>query len=161
MSASALHFHTDRLHHPQVVEMLTQHLADMYRVSPPESVHALDLSALDQPSILFWSAWTVDAQGQEHLVGTCALKALDSSHAELKSMHIAPAQHGNGSAQRLWEHVHAQARARHVQRISLETGTQDFFAPARSFYARNGFAPCGPFSGYRLDPHSCFMTRVL
>jgi putative acetyltransferase len=54
-----------------------------------------------------------------------------------------------------------EARRRSYKRLSLETGSMEAFAPARSLYARFGFRPCGPFANYVEDPYSVFMTREL
>ena len=146
----------DTAQDPRVVDFLQAHLDDMYRISPPESVHALDLSQLRQPDIRFWTAWSGDA-----LVGSCALKQLEHQHLELKTMRVDAHYRGTGAAQQLLDFVVEQAQKDGVQRISLETGAEDFFIPARRLYARNGFAPCEPFGSYQADPNSCFMTRVL
>ncbi|MDR2335633.1 MAG: GNAT family N-acetyltransferase [Burkholderiaceae bacterium] len=143
----------------RVIALLEEHLSDMRSISPPESVHALDLAGLRQPEIRFWSAWSgtgADAQ----LVGTCALKLLDAGHAELKSMRVTAGRRGKGDGQRMLDHVLAYARQSGIRRISLETGTPDYFAPAWRLYERNGFAYCEPFGDYRQDPYSCFMTRA-
>lgn len=153
-----LFFTLDPATDPRVIAFLQEHLEDMYRVSPPESVHALDVAALCQPDIRFWTTWMKDGDAM-HLVATCALKTLEAGHAELKTMRVSAALRGKGIAQQVLNHAMAQARASGVQRISLETGTQDFFAPARQFYARHGFVPCEPFGSYQTDPHSCFMAR--
>lgn len=150
----------DDLRDPRVAEFLQEHLADMRRVSPPESVHALDLDGLRQPGIRFWTGWTTQAD-HATLVATAALKRLDDGHAELKSMRTAAALRGQGIAARMLAHALAQARAQGYRRLSLETGSQDFFAPARALYARHGFEDCGPFGTYGPDPHSHFMTRLL
>jgi putative acetyltransferase len=55
----------------------------------------------------------------------------------------------------------AEARRRGYRRVSLETGSQDFFAPARRLYARHGFVVCEPFADYVADPNSVFMTLHL
>jgi len=68
---------------------------------------------------------------------------------------------GRGLGKLLLDHVLDEARRRGYRRISLETGSEEFFAPARTLYARNGFEVCGPFADYVLDPHSVFMTREL
>lgn len=146
----------DSLSDPRVAAFLHAHLADMRRVSPPESVHALDLDALRQPGIRFWTGWLDGA-----LVATAALKDLDGRHAELKSMRTAAALRGRGIASRMLAHAMAEARASGHARVSLETGSQLFFAPARSLYARHGFEDCGPFGPYGPDPSSHFMTRLL
>ncbi|MBB4843277.1 putative acetyltransferase [Paucibacter oligotrophus] len=141
---------------PRLARFLGEHLADMRRVSPPESVHALDLQALRQPGISFWSAW----QG-EQLVGSVALKRLDAGHAELKSMRCDAQLRGRGLGRALLLHALEQARAMGFQRLSLETGPQPFFEPARKLYQRHGFQACGPFADYGPDPYSCFMSLSL
>lgn len=146
----------ERLSDPRIAAFLQENLADMRRVSPPESVQALDLGALRQPGIRFWTAWLGDA-----LVATAALKRLDGAHAELKSMRTTASLRGQGIAARMLGHAVAEARALGHARLSLETGSQTFFAPARALYAKHGFAMCGPFGSYRLDPSSHFMTRTL
>ena len=144
------------LRDPRIAAFLEEHLADMRRASPPESVHALDLGALRQPGIRFWTAWF-----GETLVATAALKRLDQQHADLKSMRTTAALRGQGIAARMLAHVMAEARALGHARLSLETGSQPFFAPARALYARHGFQACGPFGDYAADPNSHFMTRAL
>ncbi|KAB2897983.1 MAG: GNAT family N-acetyltransferase, partial [Burkholderiaceae bacterium] len=133
MRAMELQIRLDDLSDPRIAAFLEEHLADMRRVSPPESVHALDLQALRQPAIRFWSAWLPLAQG-DTLVGTAALKQLDAEHAELKSMRTVARLRGLGIGRSLLDHVIAQARAAGVRRLSLETGTQPFFAPAHALY---------------------------
>ena len=95
------------------------------------------------------------------LVGVGALKHLDPSHAEIKSMHTAEAARRRGIGRAMVEHLVAVARARRYRRVSLETGSAPVFAPARALYASAGFAPCGPFSDYRLSPNSAYMTLEL
>ena len=141
---------------PGIAELLREHLAFVYGHSPQESVHALDLDALRAPDVSFFSVW----QGPD-LVGCGALKQLDATHAELKSMRTASTHLRQGVAAALLEHLLGVARRRACRRVSLETGSQDAFAPARALYARFGFEPCGPFAGYVEDPNSVFMTRSL
>jgi len=54
--------------------------------------------------------------------------------------------------------VLGQAREQGFMRLSLETGSQPFFAPARRLYERHGFEACAPFGSYQPDPASHFMT---
>jgi putative acetyltransferase len=129
---------------------------DLHALSPPESVHALDLDGLRRPGITFWTAWS----GRE-LVGCGALKELDPAHGEIKSMRTARAQRRRGIGRAMLEHILAEARARRYGRVSLETGSQPPFAPARRLYEGFGFDYCGPFAGYVADPNSVFMTRTL
>lgn len=146
----------DDLRSPEVAQLLEEHLQDMYAVSPPESVHALDLAKLRQPEITFWSVWD-----GEQLAGCGAIKELDAQHAEIKSMRTAKAYRGKGIAVKIMEHMLAVAAERNYQRLSLETGPQDFFTPARKLYERFGFEYCGPFGDYAEDPYSTFMTKSL
>lgn len=146
----------DDLRSPEVAQILTEHLQDMYAVSPPESVHALDLEKLRQPDITFWAVWDAD-----QLAGCGAIKELDASHAEIKSMRTANAYRGKGVAVKIMEHILAVAAERNYRRLSLETGPQEFFLPARKLYERFGFEYCGPFGDYVEDPYSTFMTKSL
>ena len=144
-----------------VHELLSEHLADMFATSPAESVHALDHSALSAPSIAFWTA-----REDGNLLGCGALKLLDSPsgparHGELKSMRTTASARGRGVATRLLLHILDDARSRNLERIYLETGTENYFAPARRLYARNGFTECQPFAEYRPDPNSVFMELRL
>lgn len=139
-----------------VLALLAEHLADMHATSPPESVHALDVDALPVPAVTFWTA-----RRDGVLLGCAALKELEPDHGEVKSMRTATAARGGGVATALLRHVVVEAEGRGYARLSLETGSQDFFAPARRLYARHGFTECGPFADYVLDPHSVFFSRAL
>ena len=158
--ATSLRIRLDDLQDPRIAAFLEEHLTDMRRVSPPESVHALDLDGLRHPDIRFWTAW-IDLPAGESLVGTAALKRLDDGHAELKSMRTAASVRGQGIAGRMLAYVVAEARALGYAQLSLETGTQPFFAPAHALYEKHGFEACGPFGTYIDDPNSRFMTRML
>ena len=146
----------DDLSGPEIVQLLRTHLQDMALHSPPESVHALDLEALRKPEITFWSAWQ-DAE----LMGCGAIKELDSRHGEIKSMRTVSSQLRKGVAATLMRHILDEAKRRSYERLSLETGSTEPFAPARSLYASFGFKPCAPFADYVDDPFSVFMTREI
>jgi putative acetyltransferase len=141
---------------PRLAAFLQAHLDDMEPTAPPESRHALDLSALQGDGVRLW----VGADGDD-LVATAALAALEGRHEELKSMRTDPRVRGRGVATRMLAHVLADARSRGVDRVSLETGSMAFFEPARRFYARAGFVACRPFGSYVDDPNSTFMTLDL
>lgn len=146
----------DDLRGPEIAELLNEHLRDMHRVSPPESIHALDLEGLCQPDITFWTIWD-----EGSLAGCGALKELDPHHAEIKSMRTASAHRRKGVAKQMLQHLLDEAKRRGYTRVSLETGSMDFFMPARTLYASFGFAPCPPFTDYIEDPNSVFMTKGL
>jgi putative acetyltransferase len=124
--------------------------------SPPESVHALDIDALCSPEITFWAAWE-----ERELLGCGALLELDSRHGEIKSMRTATAHLRKGVASRILEHIIKEAERRSYTRLSLETGSMEAFAPARTLYTSFGFVFCEPFADYVPDPYSVFMTRAL
>ena len=141
---------------PDVLALLEEHLRSMREISPPESVHALDVERLRQPGISFWTA----REGAT-LLGCGALKQLDARHGEIKSMRTPQALRRRGAGRALLAHIVEQARARGYVRLSLETGSMPEFEPAWRLYASFGFQPCGPFGAYRADPHSVFMSLDL
>lgn len=146
----------DDLSGSKIAHLLLAHLRDLSSISPPESMHALDLAALRQPAITFWSVWT-----GEDLMGCGALKELDVTHAEIKSMRTVTAHLRKGVASHLLAHIIDEARRRNYRRLSLETGSSSQFRPAHQLYSKFGFQPCAPFVGYVEDPNSLFMTKEL
>ena len=137
-----------------VSTLLAEHMADMVATSPPESVHALDVSGLKISTITFWTA-----REDGLLLGCGALKELDTGHAEIKSMRPTHAARGRGVASAMLQHIFSVAAERGYERLSLETGAEDYFETARRMYARHGFEVCEPFGSYVPDPNSVFMTR--
>ena len=146
----------DDLSGDAVVKLLKEHLADMYATSPPESAHALDVDALKSSEITFFCGWI----GGE-LQGCLAVKQLTPVHIELKSMRTSSSSRKSGVATKLLTHALNAAIDNGCQKVNLETGTQEFFQPARSLYEKFGFTYCEPFADYDVDPHSHFMTREL
>jgi putative acetyltransferase len=144
----------DDLSGPEIIRLLHEHLQSVALHSPPESVHALGLEALRNPDITFWSVWQ-----DSELMGCGAIKELDSRHGEIKSMRTVSLHLRKGVAAGLMHHILEEAERRSYERLSLETGSMDAFAPARSLYGSFGFKPCGPFANYVEDPYSVFMTR--
>jgi putative acetyltransferase len=146
----------DDLSHPDVLALLSEHLSNMFALSPPESVHALDVSKLKLPEVTFWTAWS-----DGMLMGCGALKALSPTHGEVKSMRTPAARRRQGAGRALLTHIIQVARERKYHRLSLETGPQAAFLPAQTLYERHGFVRCGPFGSYTEDPYSVFMTLQL
>jgi len=141
---------------PDVTALLAEHLADMYATSPAESVHALDVEALTVPAITFWTA-----RENGLLLGCGALRELDATHGEIKSMRTTAAARGRGTATSVLTRMTEVATGRGYVRLSLETGVEDYFAAARRLYERHGFVDCAPFGDYRPDRHSVFLTKEL
>lgn len=146
----------DDLSGPEVRRLLEEHLSTMRQLSPPESVHALDIDALRQPEVTFWTVWSGD-----ELLGCGALKELDPQHGEIKSMRTASVHRRKGVARTVLAHIIEEARNRSYARLSLETGSIQAFAPAQRLYESFGFTVCAPFADYVVDPNSVYMTRAL
>ena len=152
----AMRITVDDLTDPAVIDLLDGHVSQLRSISPPESTHALDLDGLRAPGVTFWVARDGDA-----VLGCGALTEVEPGHGEVKSMRTAPGAQRRGVARAVLGEILAEARRRVLSRVSLETGSDDFFAPARALYASHGFTECGPFGSYRPDPHSTFMTLEL
>jgi len=141
---------------PQVARLLEIHVFRARSETARGSDHALDLTGLRVPEIRFWTAWD-----GETLVGTAAMKRLSPTHGEVKSMHTMESARRRGIGSALLQRVITEARSEGMSRLSLETGSWAYFLPARALYERHGFAECGPFGDYVLDPNSIFMTLTL
>ncbi len=141
---------------PKVIALLKYHIETNHTYAPPESCHAYEVGRLKESDVDFWSAWDGEA-----LLGVGALKRLDADHGEVKSMHTVEAARGRGVGGAVLEKIIAHACAAGLRRLSLETGSQEYFKPAHALYRRHGFVECPPFGSYKLDPNSVFMTRTL
>src|SRR5438270_2161076 len=139
-----------------VTDLLQVHVTSARAQTAPGSAHALDLAGLKSPDIRLWTIREGDA-----LVGVGALKRLSKHHGEVKSMHTARAMRGKGAGSAMLRHIIAAAKAAGVSRLSLETGSWEYFDPARRFYRKHGFVECPPFADYVLDPNSVFMSLAL
>ncbi len=146
----------DSLESIEVKQLLQEHHEDMLKHSPPESVHALDLSSLKAADVTFWTAW-IDGE----LAGCGALKKLSDKHAELKSMRTAKNFLRKGVAAKLLTLMLDCAKSQYFEKVSLETGTMDAFIPAQNLYKSFGFHVCQPFSNYQEDPYSMFLTKAI
>ena len=141
---------------PRVADLLRVHVTQARAQTAPGSAHALDLDGLRSPEISFWTMWE-----DETLLGFGALKRLSADHGEVKSMHTAQAMRRRGAGSAMLRHLIAAARADGMSRLSLETGSWDYFRPAQALYRSHGFVECPPFADYVLDPNSVFMTLDL
>jgi putative acetyltransferase len=141
---------------PRVIALLDHHVTTARAQTAPGSAHALDLAGLRAVDVAFWTGWA-----GETLVATGALKTLSADHGEVKSMHTLQTTRRRGFGGQMLGHIIAEARARGMRRLSLETGSWDYFKPAHALYTAHGFVPCGPFEGYVEDPNSLFLTLDL
>jgi putative acetyltransferase len=146
----------DDLSGEPVRRLLALHLAAMHQHSPPEAVHALDLSGLQTPQITVWTAWRGEA-----LAGIGAMKDLGGGHAELKSFRTHPDHLRQGVAAAILDHVIGEARLRGLKRLSLETGRGDAFEPALALYRSRGFASGTLFADYPPSDFSQFLHLEL
>jgi putative acetyltransferase len=156
MERDDLTFRLDDLSGEATRALIARHLQGMHAHSPAESVHAFDVDQLRQPGVTFWSAWRGGT-----IVGCGALKELGGARGELKSMRVADAFLGRGFGRAMLEHLVAEARARGMTSLWLETGSAPAFTPALRLYESAGFVRRGPFDGYVEDPFSIFMSRDL
>lgn len=146
----------DDLSRPAVHALLSEHLANMYELSPPEQVFALDLSKLRSPDITFWTVWD-----EALLLGCGALKELTTTHGEIKSMRTPAKLRSRGAGRAVLNRIVETARQRGYTLLSLETGTHPAFLAAQQLYRSAGFQESGPFASYTEDPHSLFMELRL
>jgi putative acetyltransferase len=146
----------DDLSDGKIAELLSSHLREMHKYSPPESIHALDMTKLGEETITFWSA-----REGEKLAGCGALKEISSSMGEIKSMKTDDGYLRKGVAARLLETILHEAKKRSYIEVSLETGSNDSFSPAISLYQRYGFEECPPFASYEPDAYSRFFCKKL
>ena len=141
---------------PRVVDLLHTHVTRARAQTARGSAHALDLTGLQSPGISVWTIWDDDT-----LAGVGALKRLSDDHGEVKSMYTAESARRKGAGSAMLRHIIAMARAGGMSRLSLETGSWDYFVPARAFYGSHGFVGCPPFADYLPDKNSVFMTLAL
>jgi len=144
------------LNDPRVIDLLQIHLTNARAETARGSAHALDLTGLQSPDISFWTIWEGEA-----LLGVGALKRLSPDHGEVKSMHTAQSARRKGVGSAMLQHIIATARKSGMSRLSLETGSWEYFRPARALYRSHGFVECGPFADYVPDPNSVFMSLDL
>ena len=136
--------------------LLRLHLAGMHAASPPGHAFALDLSGLQAPGVTVWTAWAGDA-----IAAVGALRVLGDGTGEVKSMRTHPDFLRRGAAAALLEHLIAEARARGLRRLSLETGSGPAFEPALALYRRRGFVDGEPFGDYARSAFNQFLHLTL
>ena len=140
----------------EVHEFLTKHFIELRSASPEDSCHVLDIAGLKDPSIKFWSLWDGN-----NLMGSGALKFLDKEHGEFKSIRVSDKFRGKGNGSKVINHLINEAKKLNIKRLSLETGAGDFFLAARKLFLKCGFETCEPFSNYKDNINSVYMTMQI
>ena len=141
---------------PEVNQLLKKHFIELRSVSPEGSTHVLDIEGLQDKSIKFWSIYEND-----ELIGCGALKFIDLNHGELKSIRVADPFRNKGNGKKIIKVLIEKSLQLNIQKISVETGSGEFFLPARKLFKNSGFIKCKPFSHYLDDPNSCYMSLKL
>ena len=142
--------------HPKVNELLKKHFIELRAASPEGSAHVLDIPGLQVPSIKFWSLWE-----NENLLGCGALKFLEESHGEFKSIRVHDDFRKQGNGIKIIKHLIEEAKKLDIKRVSIETGAGEFFNPARKLFKNCNFEPCEPFAHYKKDINSIYLTKQI
>ena len=138
---------------PEVNQLLKKHFVELRSVSPKGSTHVLDIEGLQNKSIKFWSIYEND-----ELIGCGALKFLDSNHGEFKSIRVADSFRKKGYGKKVISVLFEKSKELGINKISVETGSGEFFLPARRLFKEFGFEECEPFGHYVNDSNSCYMS---
>ena len=141
---------------PKVHELLSKHFVELRAASPEGSTHVLDIPGLKIFSIKFWSLWQ-----DENLIGCGALKFLDESHGEFKSIRIHDNFRNKGYGVNVINHLINEAKKLKIKKLSIETGAGDFFLPARKLFKKCKFEECPPFAHYKEDVNSVYLTKII
>ena len=142
--------------HPKVNHLLIKHFIELRSVSSKGSTHVLDIPGLKDPSIKFWSLWD-----NNHLIGCGALKLIGENHGEFKSIRVSDDFRNKGIGNKIISHLIIQAKKLGIKKLSIETGSGNFFLPARKLFEHFKFTECKPFAHYKEDPNSCYYTLDL
>ena len=140
----------------EVYDLLVKHFVELRSVSPEGSTHVLDINGLKDPSIKFWSLWE-----NNNLMGCGALKFLNKQHGEFKSIRVDDKYRNKGNGIKIINHLITKAKILDIKKLSLETGAGGFFAPARKLFHNCKFKVCSPFSHYKHDINSVYMSLLI
>ena len=140
----------------EVKKLLIKHFIELRSVSPEGSTHVLDIDGLKDSSIKFFSLWAGDK-----LMGCGALKFLNKEHGEFKSIRIEDKYKNKGNGAKIVNHLIDEAKRLNIKKLSLETGAGKFFTPARKLFLNCGFKACEPFSHYKKDINSVYMSLLI
>jgi putative acetyltransferase len=139
---------------PEVIALIAELDAYQDTLYPSESRHALDLTALKQPNVLF----AVARDNSGRAIG-CGAIVLYPEFGEVKRMYVSPHGRGRGVAKKLLTLLESRAVGSGCKLLKLETGPHQHEALA--LYASVGYERRGPFGDYTDDPLSVFMQKHL
>jgi putative acetyltransferase len=139
---------------PEVIALIAELDAYQDTLYPPEGRHALDLTTLKQPNVLF--AVARDSAGRA--IG-CGAIVLYPEFGEIKRMYVRPHGRGRGVAKKLLALLESHAIGSGCKLLKLETGPYQHEALA--LYASAGYERRGPFGDYMKDPLSVFLQKHL
>ena len=137
----------------QVITMLRESDAYYAALYPKDSNHLLDVSALTQDNVYFYTASVL-----EKIVSFGALIVFDE-YAEIKRMYVCAQSRGLGIGQKLLKALENQAVALGIKVLRLETGIKQ--PEALSLYTASGYTNIAPFGDYEPDPLSLFMEKII
>lgn len=138
----------------EVIDLIAELDAYQDTLYPAESRHALDLTSLNKPDVLF----AVARDGASRAVG-CGAVVLNADFGELKRMYVSPQCRGQGVATRILAVLESKAMESGTSLLMLETGP--FQPEALGLYESCGYERRGPFGEYSNDPLSVFMQKRL
>ena len=136
----------------KVNELLKKHFIELRSVSPAGSTHVLDIDGLKNETIKFWSIWD-----DENLIGCGAIKTLNKYDGEFKSIRVHDEFRGKGFGKKIISILISKSKEARLENVFIETGSGEFFEPARKLFKSCGFEECDPFGHYKNDPNSCYM----
>jgi len=139
---------------PEVIALIAELDAYQDGLYPPESRHALDLTSLMQPNVLF-----LVARDDSGSALGCGAMVLQDDYGEIKRMYVSPRGRGQGLGSRLLAELEREAASRGCELARLETGP--YQPEALALYAAAGYERRGPFGRYLDDPLSVFMEKGL
>lgn len=159
---------------PEVERLLDASSAYAQSLYPPESNFLLDLTDLERPEVAFYVARigeravgiaalvvesTADTDGEPPTTGELATTGELPTTGELKRMFVDPSARGRGVAGALLTRIEADAAARGIHQLVLETG--DLHHAAQSLYRRHGYRRIPQFGQYVGEPHSVCFAKPL
>lgn len=136
------------------VALIRQHIAIS---GLDDCTHALGLESLQEPDIAMFVARNENGA----LMGCAALKTLDATTGEIKSVRTHDDHLRKGVSRSLMAHIEHIAAENRMTALYLETHNTPQYAAACRLYEGLGYSYCGPFGDYTQNPRNVFMKKDL